>query len=101
MSGSRVSAFCGLVLLLALAGCGDDYDGRMEVSGTVKLKSQPIKDGATVIFEPLEKQGPAANVTTAGGAYRVPRASGLKPGKSLVRGGSGDVKTPVNVTDPD
>src|SRR5947209_18256106 len=78
--------------MAALAGCGDSADGRREVSGTVKLKGQPIKDGAIVMFEPLENQGTATNVAVTGGAFTVPRASGLKPGRYLVRITAGDGK---------
>ena len=100
MSNVRLSSACGLLVALAFAGCGDKYDGRMEVSGQVALKKQQIKDGATVIFEPLEKQGTGTNIATTGGAYKIPHESGLKPGKYLVRVTLGDVKQPVNVIDP-
>jgi hypothetical protein len=82
------------------AGCSDTHDGRVAVSGTVRLKGQPIKDGAIVLFEPLEKQDTGGNATVAGGgAYTVPRASGLKPGRYLVRVTAGDGKTAVNPVD--
>jgi hypothetical protein len=90
-----------LCAALVVAGCSESYGGRMEVSGSVKLKGQPIKDGALVMFEPLEKQDTAVNATTTGGAYTVPRQSGLKPGKYLVRISAGDGKTPLNPTNPD
>jgi hypothetical protein len=73
----------------------------VEVSGTVTLKGQPIKDGAIVMFEPLENQGTAGNATVAGGAFTIPRATGLKPGKYLIRVTAGDGKTPVNLVNPD
>ena len=85
----------------ALVGCGEDLGGREEVSGTVKLKGQSIKDGAIVMFEPLEEQGTATNVATSGGAFTVPRSNGLKPGRYLVRVTAGDGKTAVNPTNPD
>jgi hypothetical protein len=73
----------------------------MEITGTVKLKGQPIKDGAVVMIEPLENQGTAAQASTSGGAFKIPRQSGLKPGKYLVRVTAGDGKTAVNPVDPD
>jgi hypothetical protein len=94
-------ALVSAVGLAALAGCGDALDGREEISGTVKLKGQPIQDGAIVTFEPLENQGTAGNVAVAGGAFTIPRVSGLKPGRYLVRVTAGDGKTRVNPADPD
>ena len=90
--------FFGVVLL---TGCSTQPDGRVEVSGTVKLKGQPIKDGAIVLFEPLENQDTAGNATVAGGAFTIPRTTGLKPGKYLVRVTAGDGTTPVNPVNPD
>ena len=98
----RTRIVVGLVAVAALgAGCSGSSDGRMEVSGTVKLKGQPIKDGAIVMFEPLENQDTGGNVTTAGGTFTIPREVGLKPGRYLVRVTAGDGKTPVNPVDPD
>ena len=92
----------GLVLVFGLAiGCSGSSDGRLEVSGAVKLKGAPIQDGAIVTFEPLEQQDTAGNVTVTGGQYTIPRASGLKPGRYLVRITAGDGKTAVNPVDPD
>jgi hypothetical protein len=90
-----------LTAAVLVAGCSDSHDGRMEVSGSVKLKGQPIKDGAIVMFEPLDNQDTGGNVTVAGGTYTLPRAAGLKPGRYLVRITAGDGKTAVNPVDPD
>jgi hypothetical protein len=90
-----------IACLTLVAGCSQTPDGRVEVSGTVKLKGQPIKDGAIVLFEPLENQGTAGNATVAGGAFAIPRTTGLKPGKYIVRVTAGDGKTPVNPVNPD
>lgn len=97
---TRIGAGVLLAGVLA-AGCSSSYDGRMEVSGTVKLKGEAIKDGAIVMLEPLEDQGTAGNATVSGGAFMIPKASGLKPGKYLVRITVGDGKTAVNPVDPD
>ncbi len=89
------------ILLAALiaAGCSNSHDGRLEISGTVKLRGEAIKDGAIVLLEPLEEQGTAANATVTGGAFSIPKLSGLKPGKYLVRITAGDGKTAVNPVD--
>ena len=91
----------GILAVTALAaGCTKFQGGRLAVSGTVKLNGQPIKDGAIILFEPLESQETAGNSTVYGGAFTIPRESGLKPGKYLVRVTAGDGKTAVNPVDP-
>ena len=100
MLGTRFAAGILATAVLA-AGCSDPPDGRVEVSGTVKLKGQPIKDGAIVMFEPLDNQDTAGNATVAGGEFKIPRSVGLKPGRYLVRVTAADGKTPVNPVDPD
>ena len=82
-------------------GCSDRYDGRQEVTGTVKLKGQPIKDGAMIEYSPLDKQGTGATAMIAGGSFAIPKEKGLKPGKYLIRVSAGDGKTAVNPVDPD
>ena len=72
------------VLVLFAAGCGKD-DGRVSVTGTVKMGGQPIKDGAIVQLFPQEQQGTEGQAMTAGGAFTVPKENGLKPGKYLVK----------------
>ncbi|WP_171475313.1 carboxypeptidase-like regulatory domain-containing protein [Frigoriglobus tundricola] len=71
----------------------------MKVDGTVKLKGQPLQDG-TVSFEPLDGQPSRATAIVSAGAYSIPRASGLVPGKYLIRISAGDGKTAVNPVDP-
>ena len=95
-------ATIGLVLVaVCIAGCGAPDDGRLAVTGTVKFKGQPIKDGALVEFGSDEPGGSAATVLTAAGAFGVPKQNGLKPGKYLVRVSAGDGKTAVNPVDPE
>ena len=100
-TASRAIAAATILAGLALTGCGDPHDGRMEITGTVKLKNQTIKDGAIVEFAPLDGQGTGASAMTAGGAFTIPRDRGLKPGKYLVRISAGDGKTAVNPVDAD
>jgi hypothetical protein len=94
----RTLVLCSIVYLVAVisAGCSDPYGGRMEVTGEVKLKGQPLKEGL-IIFEPLEKQDTQSGAPIANGAYTVPRQRGLKPGKYLVRLTAGDGITPARV----
>jgi hypothetical protein len=89
----------GLTLAFA-AGCSSEVGGRYAVSGSIKLHGQAIKDGAIIMFEPLEGQDTAGNSTTAGGEYSLPKQVGLKPGRYLIRITAGDGKTAVNPVDP-
>ena len=89
-----------VLLPIAAAGCADGT-GREAVSGSARLKGQPLPDGAIVQFEPLDQQGTEAAAVFTGGRYSVPKANGLKPGKYRVRLTAGDGKTAVNPTAPD
>jgi hypothetical protein len=88
------------MVALAAVGCGDPYDGRMEVSGTASLKGKPLPDGSTVTFIPQDNQGTEGQALFNGGKYTIPRQNGLKPGKYLVRLSAGDGKTAVDPTNP-
>jgi hypothetical protein len=97
----RLSAVVLAFVIVALVGCSNSSSGgRVEVSGTVKLKDQPLKTGI-VMFEPLDGQDTAVNATLTDGEYAVAREFGLKPGKYLIRVTAGDGKTPVNPLDPE
>jgi hypothetical protein len=82
-------------LAAALTGCADPYAGRVEVTGTVTLAGQPLKDGS-ILFEPLDGQGTQSGAAITNGEYKIPRPSGLKPGNYLVKITAGDAKTPDN-----
>ncbi|HZY86942.1 MAG TPA: hypothetical protein VFE78_19060 [Gemmataceae bacterium] len=81
------------LLAAALAGCSDRYGGRLAVRGEVTLKGEPLKEGS-ITFVPLDGQDTQSGAPVVNGAYTVPRANGLKPGKYLVQLTSGDGKTP-------
>ena len=89
----------GATLLLCIFtfsfGCSDPYAGRKEVTGTVSLKGQPLKEG-TIFFAPGDNQGSQANVLITDGKYKVIRKEGLLPGRYVVRISSADKKTTVN-----
>jgi hypothetical protein len=89
----RALAPFALVPLLAI-GCADPYAGRNAISGTVKLKGAPIKEGV-IIFEPLEKQDTSSGAPIANGDYNIDRKHGLKAGKYRVRVTAGDGVTPA------
>jgi hypothetical protein len=85
-----------LLAALILTGCSDPYAGRMALSGSVTLEGQPL-DGASISFEPMDKGVETrAGGEVKNGRFTIPRESGLKPGKYLVRLTAGDGKTPAN-----
>jgi hypothetical protein len=94
------STFLAGMALTLVVGCSDSSTGRYGISGAIKLNGQAIKDGAIVMFEPLEGQDTGGNSTTSGGQYSLPKSVGLKPGRYLVRVTAGDGKTAVNPVDP-
>jgi hypothetical protein len=64
-----------------LSGCGgaEDVLPREAVSGTVKLNGEPLKAGR------IQFQGPApGGAGIVDGAYSIPKAEGLVPGKYQV-----------------
>jgi hypothetical protein len=81
--------------LAALAGCTDPYAGRVEITGAVKVKGEPLKDGL-ITFEPADNQGTMSGAQIVNGEYKIPRQTGLKPGKYVVRITAGDGKTPAS-----
>jgi hypothetical protein len=85
------------VVAMASAGCSDPYGGRMEVSGAVKLKGEPLKDGS-ILFEPMQGQDTHGGAQVSNGEYKLPRTNGLKPGQYLVRLTAGDGVTPARAS---
>lgn len=86
--------FCLALLAIISPGCSDPYAGQMEITGNVTLEKQPLKDGS-ITFVPLDKQGTQSGAAITNGAYKVPRTTGLKPGKYQIQITSGDGKTPA------
>jgi hypothetical protein len=99
MAVRRTLAVCSVFLAaVALAGCSDPYAGRQEITGAVTLAGQPLKAG-TITFFPLDGQGTQSGSGIADGTYKVPRQTGLKPGKYRIEITAGDGKT--SVTNPE
>jgi hypothetical protein len=90
-----LSFLMALSMVAALTGCSDPYAGLQEITGSVKLVGEPLKDGS-IAFVPLDGQGTQSGGPITNGEYIVPRKNGLKPGKYLVRITSGDGRTPSN-----
>jgi hypothetical protein len=95
---TRVLAFA--LATLVVIGCGSGSADRMEVTGSVKLKAKPVKDG-TISFEPLDGQPTRATALISFGAFSIPQPNGLVPGRYLIRVSAGDGKTAVNPVSPD
>jgi hypothetical protein len=64
------------------------------------LKGAPIKDGAIIDFSPMDGQTTGTNTFTSGGAFKISREGGMKPGNYLIRISLGDGKTAINPVDP-
>jgi hypothetical protein len=96
------SHFAPVLVLLASAlyvGCGQDYGGRREITGTIKLKGQPLDQGQ-ITFMPLsDDRSTQAGALIASGSYQIERAQGLVPGKYKVIITSGDGRTPADQPD--
>jgi hypothetical protein len=82
-----------VVVVTSAVGCSDPYAGLQEVSGTVTLAGQPLKDGAITFF-PLDNQGTQSGAGIQNGSYTVPRKNGLKAGRYRIEITAGDGKTP-------
>jgi hypothetical protein len=80
----RTIACCCLALSLSfVAGCGSG--DRAEVSGTVTVDGEAIKEGS-ISFEPAPgHKGPQAGGIITDGKYSIPAASGPGLGKNVVR----------------
>lgn len=82
---------CGLIGVLLLAGCGDEFD-RVPVSGRVTLNGEPFV-GAHVQFQPVAQEGQTAagqgsfGVTDDNGHYSqegIEGQAGAVPGPNRV-----------------
>lgn len=90
LSGLIVTIVALLALQIAWAGIGwlasfASLDRqRHAVAGRVTWQGQPLETGI-ISFRPLENQPFESGATIQQGAFTVPRAKGLVPGKYLVR----------------
>jgi hypothetical protein len=83
-----------LLLMLVLAGCSGG-DGRLPVTGDVKLKGAPLKDG---IIE-FSSASIVSGAQIINGKYEIPADQGLAPGEYKVSITAGDGKTPADSPD--
>lgn len=79
---------CGLVCLgmLFLLGCGSGQaGGKLAISGSVKLKGQPL-DSGTITFSSVDaQQQQMTGGQIKNGQFAIPAEQGLPPGKYRVR----------------
>ena len=73
------------------AGCGKT-DARCEASGAITFNGKPL-DSGTIVFVSSDGKS-QASALIAGGAYQIPKAQGVPPGKYRISISSPDGKTP-------
>ncbi len=72
----RSAVACSLGLMLCLAGCGSN-NGPREISGTVTYEGHPLAKGS-IVFLPVDGQGPTAATLISQGKYSVKVFPGSK-----------------------
>ncbi len=96
-----MKSFCVVLCLpvaILLAGCGPNYGGRQEISGTIKLKGQPLDHGL-ITFMPLSgDKATQEGAQIANGQYKIDRQHGLMPGSYRVSITAGDGRTPADAS---
>lgn len=84
---SRRLAVCYLAVALCVGtvagGCGPDTGGRVAVSGTVKFRGEPLKQG-TIEFTAQDGKSQSGGTITEG-KFALPAVQGLRVGQYLVR----------------
>ncbi len=86
MISTRFGLFLSVVLLPAMIGCGNDFPGRVAISGIVELDGKPL-EGASVAF-----------VGDGGGALAT--ATTDKLGEFRIKVAPGSNKVSVSKVDP-
>lgn len=87
------------VLMAVTVGCGSGHDGRVPVSGEVKLSGQPI-DRGSIEFHPLNPGGVLTGGMIMDGKFDIPAEQGAKPGKYQVRVFAAGETMPVDPSVP-
>jgi hypothetical protein len=81
-----------LAVLAVMPGCTEATGGKLPVSGTIKLKGQPIADGSIQFVSADAFTGAAIK----DGKYEIPAAQGLVPGTYTVRISAPESSAPVS-----
>lgn len=81
------------IAVLAISGCGPKSD-RLEVTGTITLNGAPLDSGSIRFNSSAGQKLVATGAIIKDGAYQVPQAKGLPPGKYRVEINSPDLKAP-------
>lgn len=92
----RYEKFSFAIVLFAMSvaatGCGTENElGRLRVSGSVTLNSQPLDQGQ-IEFTPSQSTGVSGGTMIADGKYEISEQKGLPPGTYTVRIYSTDEK---------
>jgi hypothetical protein len=70
--------------LIACCGCGPAGPQRAEVSGTVTLNGEPVREGSINFFPTKGNTGPEAGGAILDGKFHIPRAKGPVVGMNRV-----------------
>src|SRR5436305_14653717 len=99
MNRAFVISLATLVAFVLCAGCSSSGGRRREVSGTIKLKGQPLDHGL-ITFLPISGDGATQEgAPIANGQYKIDRQHGLLPGKYRVSITAGDGRTRADAPD--
>jgi hypothetical protein len=88
--------FCaGLLLLVAVIGCGPADDGRRSVSGTITFQGKPL-DRGNITFVSPDGLGSQTGAVITNGNYQIPAEQGMLPGRYKVAISSADGDVPAD-----
>jgi hypothetical protein len=93
MHSFRAVSAMVLVAFAFVEGCGPHSDGRQEVSGSIKLKGQPLDQGSITFIPLSDSKATQEGAPIANGHYKIDRQHGLMPGSYRVSITSGDGRT--------
>ncbi len=89
----RLTCCCWIVAVIAV-GCSSEPK-RLEVSGTVSYKGQPVPSGS-ILFSPEDESVKSmGGSAVTNGQFKIPQATGLLPGKYKVSISYPDPKGPA------
>lgn len=77
---SLIAVASSLLVLIGCGGGGGDDRPREEVSGTVTLDGQPLKEGTIQLIPDPPDQGTEVVAAIRDGTFQIPRVQGPTPG---------------------
>ena len=70
-----------LPILLCVAGCGEEDDGRVGASGEVTVNGRPVEEGRVSLIPEGDTKGAASGAQIVNGQFTIAPERGLLPGK--------------------